>query len=160
MQSFFEPIEFLGLNKVNWVEKRLQSYEKMSKICQITLSADVSHNETKPWETFHCAWMQGEHCWGMPEQEPPKSGGKQDPKMAPETRFLVFSLTEHPPFGWQWWTQLELEGSSFGASIKLVSMGTLFSFEGWATNPFNSVGKETGGLIVSGWLGSPKQRPL
>ena len=27
----------------------------MSKICKITLSADVFHNETKPQETFHCA---------------------------------------------------------------------------------------------------------
>ena len=41
IQSFFKPIEFLGLNNVNWFEKRLKSCEKMSKICQITLSADV-----------------------------------------------------------------------------------------------------------------------
>ena len=41
IQSFFKPIEFLGLNKVNWVEKRLNSYEKMSKISKIILSADV-----------------------------------------------------------------------------------------------------------------------
>ena len=38
---FFKPIEFFGLNKVNWVEKRLKSCEKMSKICKNTLSADV-----------------------------------------------------------------------------------------------------------------------
>ena len=41
IQSFLKPIEFLGLRKVNWVEKRLQSCEKMSKICEIILSADV-----------------------------------------------------------------------------------------------------------------------
>ena len=40
-QPFFKLIEFLGLNKVNWVEKGLISCEKMSKICKITLSADV-----------------------------------------------------------------------------------------------------------------------
>ena len=50
IQSFFKPIELLGLNKVNWVEKRLKSCEKMSKICKITLSADVfttKHNLRK-----------------------------------------------------------------------------------------------------------------
>ena len=26
----------------------------MSKFCKIILSADVLHNETKPWKTFHC----------------------------------------------------------------------------------------------------------
>ena len=31
----------LGLNKVNWVEKRLKSCEKMSKIGKIIVSADV-----------------------------------------------------------------------------------------------------------------------
>ena len=41
IQSFFNAIEFLGLNKVNWVEKRLKSCEKKSKICQIILSGDV-----------------------------------------------------------------------------------------------------------------------
>ena len=40
--AFFNPFEFLGLNKVNWFEKRLNSCEKMSKICKITLSADIS----------------------------------------------------------------------------------------------------------------------
>ena len=34
-------MEFLGLNKVNWVEKRLHSCEKMSKNWEIILSADV-----------------------------------------------------------------------------------------------------------------------
>ena len=29
----------------------------MSKIGKIILSADVFHNETKPWETFHCALL-------------------------------------------------------------------------------------------------------
>ena len=38
---FVKTIEFLGLNKVNWVEKRLKSCEKMSKICEMTMSADV-----------------------------------------------------------------------------------------------------------------------
>ena len=40
-QLFIKPIEFLGLNKVNWVVKSLKSCEKMSKNCEITLSADV-----------------------------------------------------------------------------------------------------------------------
>ena len=41
IQAFFNPIEFLGLKKVNWVEKRLKSCEKMSKLSKIILSADV-----------------------------------------------------------------------------------------------------------------------
>ena len=41
VESFFNPIEFLGLNKVNWVEKRLKSCEKTSKFCKIILLADV-----------------------------------------------------------------------------------------------------------------------
>ena len=55
IEPIFNSIEFLCLNKVNWVEKRLNSLVKMSKICKITLSADVFHSETKPQETFHCA---------------------------------------------------------------------------------------------------------
>ena len=43
----------------------------------------------------------------LPEHDPPKSGGKQDPKMAPETILPPgFSLTEHPPFGLQVCMQL------------------------------------------------------
>ena len=38
---FSNPIEFLGLSKVNWVEKRLKSDLKMSKICEIILSTDI-----------------------------------------------------------------------------------------------------------------------
>ena len=41
---FFKPIEFLGLYKVNWVEKRLKSCEKMSKVCEITLSKTSTDN--------------------------------------------------------------------------------------------------------------------
>ena len=41
IRSFLKPIEFLGPNKVNLVEKRLKSCEKMSKICKIILTADV-----------------------------------------------------------------------------------------------------------------------
>ena len=41
IQFFLKPIELLDLNKVNWVEERLNSCEKMSKICKITLSAFV-----------------------------------------------------------------------------------------------------------------------
>ena len=39
IESFFNSNEFLCLYKVNWVEKRLNSWLKMLKICQITLSA-------------------------------------------------------------------------------------------------------------------------
>ena len=41
IESFFNSVEFLCLNKVNWMEKRLNSCEKMSKIGQIMLSADI-----------------------------------------------------------------------------------------------------------------------
>ena len=57
IESFFNPIEFLGLNKVNWVEKSPNSCKKMSKICKITLSADVfttKQNLGKP-STVHRA---------------------------------------------------------------------------------------------------------
>ena len=36
---------------------------------------------------------------GIPEQEPPKSGGKHEPKMAPEIILPPgFNFTLHPPF--------------------------------------------------------------
>ena len=41
IESFFNSIEFQCLNKVNWIEKRLNSLEKMSKTGKITLSTDV-----------------------------------------------------------------------------------------------------------------------
>ena len=41
IESFFNPINFTKAWKLNWVEKRLNSLVKMSKICEITLSADV-----------------------------------------------------------------------------------------------------------------------
>ncbi len=41
LSLFFNSIEYLCLNKVNWVEKRLNSSVKMSKIYKITLSVDV-----------------------------------------------------------------------------------------------------------------------
>ena len=55
-QSFLQPNWlYLGLKtQLGW--RRLNSCEKMSKICQIILSADVFHNETKPCKTFHCAF--------------------------------------------------------------------------------------------------------
>ena len=52
---FSTQLTLFSPKKLNWIEKRLNSCEKMSKICKIILSADVLHNDTKPWETFHCA---------------------------------------------------------------------------------------------------------
>ena len=56
---FFKPIEFLGLNKVNGIEKRQKSCKKMSKICQITLSADVftTGQNLAKHSTVHRGWL-------------------------------------------------------------------------------------------------------
>ena len=47
IESFFNSIEFLCLNKVNWIKKRPNSWVKMSKICEITLSANVFTTKQK-----------------------------------------------------------------------------------------------------------------
>ena len=43
---FSNQLSFLGLNKVNWVEKRLKSCENMSKICEITTKQNLGKHST------------------------------------------------------------------------------------------------------------------
>ena len=57
-QSFFNPIEFLGLKKVNWVWKKTEIMWENVKNLQNHLVGRRFHNETKPRETFHCAVLQ------------------------------------------------------------------------------------------------------
>ena len=58
LSLFSTQLSFYALIKSIGLEKRLNSLVKMSKICQITLSADVFDNESKPRETFHCDLSQ------------------------------------------------------------------------------------------------------
>ena len=65
LSLFSTQLTFYAFNIVNWVEKRLNSWVKMCKICQITLSADVlfglknvgrQHDFMKFW-LFH-TWIE------------------------------------------------------------------------------------------------------
>ena len=54
IESFFNSIEFLCLNKVNWVRKKTQFIGENVKNLQNHVVGRRFHNETKPQETFHC----------------------------------------------------------------------------------------------------------
>ena len=100
--SLFNSIDSLCLNKVNWIEKRLNSWKKMSQICEITLSADVfttnlslEKHSTVPFKEneliqFHSL---GAKSSALSASASSFSSGSSPPKV----EFLVPETYETPP---------------------------------------------------------------
>ena len=55
---FFNSIEFLCLDKVNWIETKTQFISENVKNLPNHVVGRRFHNETKPQETFHCAKVE------------------------------------------------------------------------------------------------------